>query len=248
MVADDAQSESALRSSAQFATTHWSVVLAAGEAQSPESAAALETLCRTYWYPLYAFARRQGRPPEDAKDLTQGFLTFLVEKRLSHRADPELGRFRTFLLRAFTDYLRDQHRREHAGKRGGQYTFVPLDISAVEERLAADLDHSPELLFDRKWALTVVREATGLLQAEYEKQERGRLFTALSPYLQGERGLASYAEVGKPLGLSEGAVKVAVYRLRQRYRELLRAVVAHTVTDARQIDDEIRYLVQVLAL
>jgi RNA polymerase sigma factor (sigma-70 family) len=190
----------------------------------------------------------RSRPLEDAKDLTQGFLASLVEKRLSHRADPELGRFRTFLLRAFTDYLRDQHRREHAGKRGGQYTFVPLDLGAVEERLAADMDNSPELLFDRKWALMVVREATGLLQAEYEKQDKNRLFVALSPYLQGNVSLRSYAEVGKLLGLSEGAVKVAVYRLRQRYRELLRAVVAHTVTDPREIDDEIRYLVQVLAV
>jgi hypothetical protein len=126
--------------------------------------------------------------------------------------------------------------------------FVPLDLSAVEERLASDMHDSPALLFDRKWALTVVGEATGLLQAEYEKQDKSRLFMALSPCLQGDSGLTGYAGVGRSLGLSQGAVKVAVYRLRQRYRELLRAVVAQTVNDPPEIDDEIRHLVQVLAL
>ena len=248
MAPDASLSESRVGAAAHFATTHWSMVLAAGESASAESAVALEALCRSYWYPLYAFARRKGNLPEDAQDLTQGFLALLVEKRLARRADPDLGRFRTFLLRAFTNYLCDQRRREQAVKRGGQCTFVPLDIRAVEERLAGDMGASPELLFDRKWALTVVGEATGLLQAEYEREGKSLLFKALHPCLQGDAGLGGYAELGTRLGLSQGAVKVAVYRLRQRYRELLRAVVARTVNDPREIDDEIRHLVQALAL
>jgi RNA polymerase sigma-70 factor (ECF subfamily) len=197
---------------------------------------------------LYAFARRHGHPPQDAQDLTQGFFAFLLEKRLWRRANPELGRFRTFLLRAFTDYLRDQHRREQTAKRGGQCAFVPLDLSTVEERLAGDLDRTPELVFDRKWAPTVIGQATGLLQAEYTERDKSRVFVGLCPYLQGELSARRYGEVGQPLGLSEGAVRVAVYRLRQRYRELLRAVVAHTVNDPREVEDEIRHLVQVLAV
>jgi RNA polymerase sigma-70 factor (ECF subfamily) len=247
MFGEDAPSTSAQHSSAQFATTHWSVVVAAAELASPEAGAALETLCRTYWYPLYAFARRRGHSPADAKDLTQGFLAQLVQKRLASRADPELGRFRTFLLRAFTDFLTDQHRREHAAKRGGDCTFVSLDVAAVEQHLAANMLAAPERLFDQKWALTVVRQTTALLQTEYAEGDRPQLFASLSPYLQGERGLRTYAELATPLGMSESAIRVAVFRLRRRYRELLRAVVARTVNDPRDIDDEIRYLVQVLA-
>jgi RNA polymerase sigma factor (sigma-70 family) len=248
MRADASNQVSVARPIAQFATTHWSMVVTAGNSDSPEAAAALETLCQSYWHPLYAFARRQGYGPEDAKDLTQGFFALMIERRFTQRADSELGRFRTFLLRAFTDYLIDCRRREHAAKRGGHCTFLPMDIGAFEAELAADHSNSPELLFDRKWASAVVGQATELLRTEYERQNRSPLFVALSSYLQGEAGPGSYTQVGRQLGLSPGAVKVAVYRLRQRYRELLRAVVAHTVNDPREIDDEIRHLVEVLSL
>lgn len=248
MGADASNQVSTVRPIAQFATTHWSLVVTAGNSSSQEAAGALETLCRTYWYPLYAFARRQGHAPEEAKDLTQGFFALMIERRFTQRADPELGRFRTFLLRAFTDYLIDCHRRGHAAKRGGECTFLPQDISALEEHLAADRSNSPELLFDRRWALTVVGQATALLQAESEKQGKSQVFVALSCYLQGDAGGASYLQVGQKLGLSAGAVKVTVYRLRQRFRELLRAVVAQTVQDPRDIDDEVRHLVEVLTL
>lgn len=245
---DASNQEGMACSAAQFATTHWSAVLAAGDRASSAGAVALEALCRIYWYPLYAFARRYGRSPEDAKDLTQGFFALLIERKLARRADPKAGRFRTFLLHAFTDYLHDCRRREHAAKRGGQYLLVPLDTRALEEYLATDLHDSPELTFDRKWALAIVGEATRLLEAEYDQLGKGRLFVALSSYLQGDEVSSGYVEVGRGLGLSPGAVKVAVYRLRQRYRELLRAVIAQTVNDPREIDDEVRHLVRVLTV
>ncbi|MHC1769908.1 MAG: RNA polymerase sigma factor [Verrucomicrobiia bacterium] len=245
---DASNQDGIARTAAQFATTHWSAVLAAGDGASSAGAVALEALCRVYWYPLYAFARRYGRSPEDAKDLTQGFFALLIERQLTRRADPKAGRFRTFLLHAFTDYLHDCRRREHAAKRGGQYAFVPLDIRALEEYLATDLNDSPELIFDRKWALAVVGEATRLLEAEYHEQGKGRLFADLRSFLQGDEVSSGYVELGRALGLSPGAVKVAVYRMRQRYRELLRAVIAQTVTDPREIDDEVRHLVRVLTV
>ncbi len=248
MGSDASSQDGTAHTAAQFATTHWSAVLAAGDGASSAGAVALEALCRIYWYPLYAFARRYGRSPEDAKDLTQGFFALLIEKQLARRADPTMGRFRTFLLHAYIDYLHDCRRREHAAKRGGEYAFVPLDIPALEEYLAHDTHNSPELTFDRKWALALVGEATRLLEAEYHEQGKGQLFAALSSFLQGDEVSSGYVEVGRALGLSPGAVKVAVYRLRQRYRELLRAVIAQTVNDPREIDDEVRHLVRVLTV
>jgi RNA polymerase sigma-70 factor (ECF subfamily) len=245
MVSKGTRNESASRSSAQFATTHWSVVLAAGDCASPDSREALEKLCRTYWFPVYAFVRHKGYKVEQAEDLTQGFFEQLIEKELASRADRERGRFRSFLLKILTQFLTDEHRREHALKRGGDQVPLPLDRSTAEQRLSSE--PSPEIAFARKWALTVLDEVLGLLKQEFEGTGKSAFFEALSPYLPAERGLPAYAEVAQQLGVTEGAVKVGVHRMRLRYRELLRAVVAQTVANPAEIDDEIRFLFQVLS-
>lgn len=236
---------SAAHTAAQFTTTHWSTVLAAGDRASPGSQEALEKLCRTYWLPVYAFVRHQGYQAKQAEDLTQGFFEQLIRKELTSRADPERGRFRNFLLRFLTQFLADELRREHALKRGGGRVLLPLDRSAAEQCLSSE--PSPEIAFARKWALTVLDEVLGLLKQEFEESGESALFEALSPYLPAERGLPAYAEVAPRLGLTEGAVKIGVHRMRLRYRELLRAAVAQTVAAPAEIDDEIRYLFQVLS-
>jgi len=237
--------DSAARTSAQFATTHWSTVLAAGESASPGASEALEKLCRTYWLPVYVFIRHQGYGREPAEDLPQGFFEQLIEKELASRADPERGRFRNFLLKVLTQFLADERRRDRALKRGGDKVLLPLDRSTAEQCLSSE--PSPEIAFARKWALTVLDEVLALLKQESEGSGKAAVFDALSPYLQGEQGLPHYAEVARQLGLTESAVKVGVHRMRLRYRELLRAVVAQTVADPSEIDDEIRFLFQVLS-
>jgi RNA polymerase sigma-70 factor (ECF subfamily) len=233
-----------VRDRAQFATTHWSTVLAAGDSASPDSREALEKLCRTYWLPVYAFVRHRGYQVQQAEDLTQGFFEQLIEKELASRADPERGRFRSFLLKVLTQFLADAHRREQALKRGGDKVLLPLDRSIVEQRLSSE--PSPETAFARKWALAVLDAVLGLLKQDFEASGKSALFEALSPYLPAERGLPAQAEVAKQLGITESAVKVGVHRMRLRYRELLRAVVAQTVADPAEIDDEIRFLFQIL--
>jgi len=245
MECGDQAPKSAARTSAQFATTHWSTVLAAGESASPGASEALEKLCRTYWLPVFVFVRHQGYGREPAEDLTQGFFEQLIEKELASRADPERGRFRNFLLKVLTQFLADERRRERALKRGGDKVLLPLDRSTAEQRLSSE--PSPEIAFARKWALAVLDDVLGLLKQESEGSGKAAVFDALSPYLQGEQGLPHYAEVARPLGMTESAVKVGVHRMRLRYRELLRAVVAQTVADPAEIDDEIRFLFQVLS-
>jgi RNA polymerase sigma factor (sigma-70 family) len=247
MECEDKAPESAGRTEAQFATTHWSTVLAAGESASPAASEALEKLCRTYWSPVCVFVRRQGYNREPAEDLTQGFFEQLIEKELASRADPERGRFRNFLLKVLTQFLADEHRRERALKRGGDKPLLPLDQSLEEQCVASESESTPEIAFARKWAFTVLDEVLRLLKQESEESGRAAIFEALSPYLQGEQGLPHYAEVARQFGMTEGAVRVGVHRMRLRYRELLRAVVAQTVADPAEIDDEIRFLFQVLS-
>ena len=237
--------ESAGRTAAQFATTHWSTVLAAGDSASTGASEALEKLCRTYWLPVYVFVRHQGYNREQAEDLTQGFFEQLIEKELTSRADPERGRFRNFLLKVLTQFLADERRGERALKRGGDKPLLPLDRSLADQCLSPE--PSPEIAFARKWALTVLDEVLGLLKQESEGSGKAAVFEALSPYLQGEQGLAHYAEVAQRLGMTESAVRVGAHRMRLRYRELLRAVVAQTVADPAEIDDEIRFLFRVLS-
>ncbi len=196
MVSEGNGKESTSRNSAQFATTHWSTVLTAGDSASTGSREALEKLCRTYWLPVYAFVRHKGYNVEEAEDLTQGFFEQLVEKELASRADPERGRFRNFLLKVLTQFLADEHRRERALKRGGDMVLLPLNRPTAEERLSSE--PSPELAFARKWAVTVLDEVLGLMKQEFEASGKSALFEALSPYLPAERGLPAYPEVAQP--------------------------------------------------
>jgi len=231
-------------SDAWFVTTHWSVVLSAREKESPQSAAALETLCRTYWYPLYAFSRRQGRAPHDAQDLTQGFFARLLQKDYLQAAAREKGKFRTFLLVAFKRFLANEWDREHAQKRGGFTPVVSIDQELAESRFAAEPAHNvqPDVLFDRQWAMTLLDQTMRQLQEEYVASGRAKLFEYLQSCLAREESALPYAEIAARLNLTEPAVKMSVQRLRARYREILRAEIAHTVSGPEEIEEEIRHL------
>jgi DNA-directed RNA polymerase specialized sigma24 family protein len=231
-------------SDAWFVTTHWSVVLSARQPESPQSAAALETLCRTYWYPLYAYLRRQGRSPQDAQDLTQGFFARLLQKDYLHAVAREKGRFRTFLLVAFKRFLANEWDREHAQKRGGFAPVVSIDEALAESRFAAELSQNvpPDVLFDRQWAMTLLERTMTQLQQEYVASGRAQLFEYLQSCLVREESALPYAEIAARLNLTEAAVKMAVHRLRARYREILRAEIAHTVSSPEEVEEEIRHL------
>lgn len=232
----------------RFDTTRWSVVIAAGGTDSREVASALELLCKTYWYPLYAFVRRKGQGPEEACDLTQEFVTRLLEKNFLQTADPAKGRFRTFLLTAFERFLVNEWAREHRLKRGGGRKSVPLSAVEAEERYRFEPADAatPERFFERRWALTLLEQTMTLLREECSGSGRGPLFDAVKTILAGEAGAPAYAEIASRLGMTEGAVKTSVHRLRRRYGELLRAEIAQTVSDPADIDDEIRQLFHAL--
>lgn len=232
-----------------FATTHWSVVLAAGQGESVPAQHALETLCRAYWYPIYAYVRRKGYRPEEAQDLTQEFFAHLIAKDDFRLADRNKGKFRGFLLARLDYFLAREWTRAHRQKRGGQFTFISMDEQPPEERYRLEPadPQTPERIFLRQWALTVLKQAMNALQKECEANGKVVLFRESKSLISGERDGAAYAEISKSLNLSEGAVRVAVHRLRQRYGELLRSEVAHTVTTEDEIDEELRYLFQVLS-
>jgi RNA polymerase sigma-70 factor (ECF subfamily) len=227
-----------------FATTHWSVVLAAQDKGSGRSAAALEQLCRAYWFPLYSYARRAGQNPADAEDLTQGFFARLLEKDYLQSAASDRGRFRTFLLVAFKRFLANQWDREHALKRGGFAPVVSIDQESAESRYAVEPSHNlqPDLLFDRQWAVTLLERAVAQLHEEYVGSGRARLFEYLQSCLAREESALPYADIAERLHLTEPAVKMAVHRLRARYREILRAEIAHTVSAPEEIEEELRHL------
>jgi RNA polymerase sigma-70 factor (ECF subfamily) len=248
MSAGDSTAESAGRAAAQFATTHWSVVLAAGGNGAPEAQAALESLCRTYWYPLYAFVRLRGYPPEDAQDLTQAFFERFLQKQLIRNFDPGKGRFRSFLFTIFQRFLCDQQDHIRAARRGGGVSFVPFDTACAEGQIAcaAAARHSPETAFERAWAETVLRAALQQLRREYGAAGKEKLFEHLSPFLARAADRTCYARIGARFGVTADAVAMAVVRLRKRYRELVRAEVASTVATPAEIDDEMRYLVDLL--
>lgn len=231
-----------------FATTHWSVVLAAGDASSPEAAAALEELCRSYWFPLYAYARRSGQDVPAAEDLTQEFFARLLQKDYLRVADRRRGRFRWFLLTAFKCFLANEWDRERALKRGGGQRPIPLDALTAEQRYQLEPAdrHSADLLFERRWAMTLLAAARTRLQAEYETAGKRDRFQLLEGSLPGERVELTYAELGAKLGMSEGAVKTEVHRMKRRYAELMRAEVARTVADEAEVDLELRHLIDVL--
>lgn len=232
-----------------FATTHWSVVLRAGREQVPQSAQALETLCRTYWYPLYAYVRRTGKKPQDAEDLTQAFFARFLEKQWIAEANAQRGRFRSFLLASFKHFLANEWDKENAQKRGGRVSVFSLDSNAAETRFhyePADTA-TPDRQFDRRWALTLLDTVLKRLQQEYAEEGKGELFERVKSTLGGDRASAPYARIARELGTSEGAVKVAVHRLRQRYRAVLRAEIAQTVATAADVEDELRHLFAALS-
>jgi len=232
-----------------FVTTHWSVVLTAGRSDTTRARDALAKLCQTYWFPLYAYVRRRGRSPEDAQDLTQEFFARLLERNWLERADQQKGRFRSFLLSAMNHFLSDEWDKARAQKRGGGLAPVPLQFDTAETRYGHEpADRAtPEQNFERRWALTLLEAVLRRLSAEYEQDGRVELFAALHPCLVGDRTAQPYAGLAANLGVSEGTVKSAVHRLRQRYRQLLRDEIAQTVAGPGEVDEELQHLFAVLA-
>ncbi len=230
-----------------FATTHWSVVLAAADQEKPEAAVAMERLCRTYWYPLYVYIRRRGHSPEDAQDLTQEFFFRLLERNSFAAADRAKGRFRSFLLGALKHFLADEHDKAAAQKRGGGKSIISWEEAGAEKRFGAEPadELSPDKLFDRRWALTVLDQATARLRARYEAEGSLELFNALSCYLTQDIAPPSYRETAARLGLSETAVASAIFRLRRWYYSLIREEVAHTLSDPQELEEEICHLMKV---
>lgn len=229
-----------------FPTTHWSIVLRAGAPAGPEASSALETLCRQYWYPLYAFVRRQGKPHHEAEDCTQEFLARLLRGDGIAQARPDRGRFRTFLLTSLRNLLTNEWHRQNAAKRGGGEIALPLEFDTANERFArepVDDGLTPEQAFDRNWALGVIDQALTDLRSEYAGSGRGALFAALAPVVWGGGEPQPPAMQARQLGMNEGAYNVALHRLRKRLQEHLRAHVAATVATEREVADELRHLI-----
>jgi len=232
-----------------FSTTHWSVVLAAGQPDAGVSDQALETLCRTYWFPLYGFIRRKGYAPEDAQDLTQEFFARFLEKEYFRRADPQRGRFRSFLLTSLQHFLIHEWHRARAQKRGGGRALLAWEELSAEGRYQGELlsKLEPEKSFDQHWASTLFQKAVSRLQQEATAAGKSKQFDELKCFLAAEAGAGEYAAIADRLGLTPGAVGVAVHRLRQRYRELVREEIAHTVASPSEIEEEMRYLIGLIS-
>jgi len=231
-----------------FTTTHWTLVLQAGDAESAQAQAALAKLCQAYWYPLYVFIRRQGRGLEDAQDLVQGFFARVLEKNYLKDADRTKGRFRSFLLLALKRYMANEWDYDHCEKRGGGKKLISLDEQDTEMRYLAEPadEMSPEKAYERRWALTLLQRVLDRLSSEFSTSSKVKVFDELKVFLNGENG-GSYAEIGLRLGLSESAIKVTVHRLRKRYREILRLEIANTVSSPEAAEDELRNLFAALS-
>jgi RNA polymerase sigma-70 factor (ECF subfamily) len=245
----DFESESPPAGAEQFATTHWSMVLAARDRALPQAATALADLCGTYWYPLYAFVRRRGHTVEEAQDLTQEFFLRLLEKDYLQVVDRSKGRFRSFLLAAFEHFLLNEYDRQKAQKRGGCCKILALDFSSAEARYATEPAHTetPEKLFERRWALTLLDGVLQCLGDEYAQAGKDALFARLKPHLLEEPDAAAYAHIAAELNVSEAAVKMAVHRLRKRFRQRLHDEIARTLDAGEEIESEIRLLFEALA-
>jgi len=231
-----------------FATTLWTEVITAGASASPQAEAALETLCRSYWYPLYAWARRQGFAAPDAEDLVQGFFEVFLAKEYLKDADRSRGRFRSFLLASLKHYAANQRDRAQARKRGGRVHFVPLDSGEAETRYGKEpLDvNSADRIYERRWAMTVLERALQRLREECTREGKADLFEHLKETLVGDPQSLPYAQIGEKLGISEGTVKVAAHRLRRRYRLQVRSEIAGTVDSEDEVETELRHLTEVL--
>ena len=232
-----------------FATTHWSVVLAAGNQASPNYTRALSALCETYWYPLYAYLRRRGYDKQQAEDYTQDFFAALLERQGVGKADPKLGKFRSFLLASLKNFLADEWGRKQAQKRGGGIKVSPLDFDDGETRYGREPadDLSAEKLFERSWAQAILAQAMTKLKAEFAAEGKQDSFEHLKTYLTAQEEAAPYREAAAALNMTEGAVKVAVHRLRRRYGELVRREIAQTVATAEQVEEEMNALYAALA-
>ncbi len=232
-----------------FNTTHWSVVLQAGANDSPQAAEALASLCRAYWYPLYAYVRRQGHSMEDAQDLTQEFFARLLERQSLRSADPARGRFRTFLLTSLKHFLINEWNKANRSKRGGGRPLISLDAEETETRFRAEPadNRSPDKAYERRWAMVLLDRVLDQLQCEFVAAGRGPEFEELKGCLTGADNENTYAEIGRRLEMTEGNLKVTVHRLKQRYRELLRQEIALTVDGPEAIDQEMRDLFAALS-
>jgi RNA polymerase sigma-70 factor (ECF subfamily) len=246
---DDQGSDAQACNRGDFATTRWSVVLGAGRQLDPNAAAALGELCKRYWYPLYAYVRRRSRDADEARDLTQEFFARLLEKNVLAVAAPERGQFRSFLLTALKHFLANERERVGAQKRGGGRLPLSLDFEFGETRFRTEPAHqlTADRLFERQWTITLLDRVMAELREEFAAGGKLRQFELLRGSIVGADKAASYAQLGESLGLSEGAARAAAYRIRTRYRELLRAEIAQTVGDPSEVDEEIGRLFESLA-
>ena len=231
-----------------FASTHWSVVLLAGQSSSSKAEEALARLCNVYWFPLYAFIRRQGHNPADAEDLTQAFFARFLEKDYVKDVDQRKGKFRSFLLASLKHFLADQWDRSQAEKRGGGMALISLDAQTAETRyLLEPRDNlAPDRIFERRWALTLLEQAMARLREEFTLAGKADFFDRLKNFMTAEKDADTYADAAAKLSTTEAAVKMAVQRMRRRYRELLRSEIANTVSDPAEIDEELRHLAEAL--
>jgi RNA polymerase sigma factor (sigma-70 family) len=236
------------RTAAVFQTTHWTVVLQAANPESRTDNAAFAELYSAYWMPLYAYARRRGLTSAEAEDILQDFFTHLISKEALRGLQQEGGRFRSFLLKSLDNFLRNERRRGQAQKRGGGARVLSLNAQEGEARFALEAPDAdtPESLFEKRWAFTLLEHTVGKLREEHSAAGRGEQFERLRPYLQGDRSGAPYSLVAAELGMTENAVKVAVHRMRARYGELLRQAIARTVSSPEEVDDELRYLIAIV--
>jgi RNA polymerase sigma-70 factor (ECF subfamily) len=247
MAAEDQSAARPDREPFQFVTTRWSLVLATADSQKPGAHEALNELCRTYWQPVFAFVRRTVTNPEDACDLTQGFFADVLSDRSFARADPRAGRFRSFLLGALKHFLADERDRARAKKRGGQIEFIPLDLGLAETRYGLESAAiAPECEFDRGWALSILDRALGRLRHEFELSGRTALFEGLKGFLTGDKSAVTYVQAAAALGMTEGAAKMTVTRMRHRFRAIVRQEIAQTVTTPEQLETELKAFVAAL--
>jgi RNA polymerase sigma-70 factor (ECF subfamily) len=232
-----------------FPTTHWSLIRSSASGNGAQADAALAELCRTYWFPIYSFIRVRSQSADEAQDLAQEFFVHLLTRRHFASAQPEGGRFRSFLAASLKNFLSDQTERRSAQKRGGGVVMLPIDLTGAEERFRHEPLHgeTPERIFDRQWALALVNQTYDQLREALNREGRGTLFQHLQAFLPGGSDPAASANLPRELGMTESAIKVAIHRLRRRYRDLLRANVSHTLSDSADVDNEIRFLLTSLS-